>query len=191
MTFWHQLLLNVAMCFAMLASGCYSATSTSDKSDTAIRPASGLAVEIRTGTGVLTDRGHYSVIICFHNGGTDSVFILKALDGSMRGRHMPYYKFDIRDEDRKPIKPTKDCGNYTGLYSESSWPKDYLVEIKPDANFEIEEAVPFQIEKDGQYFISFEYEYLPQNEQFVPPLKAWRGSVKSPEVKLQLKLQAP
>ena len=62
-----------------------------------------------------------------------------------------------------------------------------MVEIRPGADFDVEVAIRCEVERGGPYAIAFEYVYQPTNERFDPPPGAWRGSVKVPEVVLDLK----
>jgi hypothetical protein len=126
------------------------------------------------------------VIIRFRNAGPNPVSVLKALDGSVECWHMPYYRFTIWNADRQPLKTGPRCA-HSGLWVDTRWPQDYLVEIKPGANFDEEVAIPCKVEQEGPHTIAFEYVYQPGKEEFDPPPSAWRGSVKAPEVVLNLK----
>lgn len=171
---------------AILAAGCLDAPSGTEKGDVAVRQWNGLTVEVRPGTGLYLVRGLDSVIIRFHNAGPQAVTILKPLDGSSDCRHMPYYRFTVWDRNGQVLKPMKGCG-HSGLWEGTQWPQDYLVEIKPGASFDVEEALAFEFERDGPHTIAFEYVYEPTNEFFAPPAGAWRGSVKSATVVLNVK----
>jgi hypothetical protein len=174
---------------------CSPSPTSRDEVNTTVRPAGGLSVEIRPGTGAFAERGLYSVILRFQNNGQDEVALLKRLDGSTCDRFMPYYRFTLFNTDRQPLQILNECRSTTGLYSGTRWPDDYIVKIKAGASFDMEEALPFEIEKDGSYTISFEYVYQPVKEKLPTPPGMWQGSIKSPnsiiDLRRKQKLQKP
>src|SRR4051794_30030758 len=99
---------------------------------------------------------------------------------------MPHYRFTLWNAAHQPLKLTPRCG-LSGLWANTRWPQDYLVEIKPGASFAVELPLPCDIERPGPHTVAFEYVYQPKEERFAPPPGAWRGSVKAADVVLNLK----
>src|SRR3954470_19857147 len=173
---------------ALLLAGCSHAPDGGGEAAPAVRPpGGGLTAEARPGSGLYAVRGGDSVVIRFRHAGPGPVSVLKPLDGSADGQHMPYYRLGVRDGDGRPLERARGCGNCEGLWYETRWPQDYLVEIGPGATFDVELALPFGVKRDGPHTVSFEYVYEPTNEDFAPPPAAWRGSVKAAETVVDLK----
>jgi hypothetical protein len=181
-----RVLPSAGVFLTFLCAGCSNPPDSTIAAEMADGSVGQLTAEVRTGSGAYTVRGINSVTIRFRNTGPKSVSILKPLDGSIESWHMPYYSFTVMDEERRPLKPMMRCGN-SGLWADSQWPQDYLVEIKAGACFDIEVPLPYMVENDGPHTISFEYVYQPKNEQFAPPPGAWRGSITADPVILNLK----
>src|SRR5690349_1368657 len=89
------------------------------------------------GDGLTVELGH-DLVVRFRNMGRDSVFILKPMDGSKECLHMPYYRFTVLDAAGQPLQLRRDrmC-NHSGLWAQTKWPADYLVELKPGGSLEI------------------------------------------------------
>ena len=145
----------------------------------------GLTAEILPGSGLYAPRGVYSVIIHFRNEGKDPVSILKPLTLANWKLHMPYYRLTAVDAKGKPLEPSGYCGNWD-LPAGTQWPQDYLSDR--GMSFDVELAVPFEVKQDGRYTLTFKYVYQPVNEQFAPPLQAWRGTLKTPPSSVYLRL---
>jgi hypothetical protein len=147
----------------------------------------GLTAIILPGSDLYAVREVYSVIVRFQNEGNEPAFVLKPLDGSTVSWLMPYYRFTVVNTDGKTLEPSPRCGNH-GLWQDTKWPQDYLVEIKPGKSFDVEVPLSFGIRKDGRYTIAFEYVYQPVNEALAPPPEAWRGTLKTPPTSVYLRL---
>lgn len=137
------------------------------------KPGSGLSVSLAEGGST----------VVFHNAGPDTVYILKPLDGSVNCMQWPYYRFTIRDLDGQPVKFKGRCG-ISGLWADTRWPQDYLVEIKPGAIYSKDVGLGgyYEFERKGRYTISFEYVYQPTENRLKPPPQAWRGTLRAPEI---------
>lgn len=163
--------------FAVSLSACDLDSTSSEVA--APKPGSGLTVTLdkRDGT------------IVFQNAGPSPVYILKPIDGSVDGRLMPSYRFTVRDPDGQPVKlkPIK-CG-CCGVWANTKWPQDYLVEIKPGTSYRVDTGWGwhFDIRRDGPHTVSFEYIYQPTNERYAPPPTAWRGKIAAPDIILSFK----
>jgi hypothetical protein len=129
----------------------------------------GLSVEI---TPKVLCRGLFmdvDAVICFRNNSPESVWLLKPLDGSSDGRYMPNYTFAlIMPDGQEPPSRGKIC-NVCGLWYQTTWPKDYLVEVKPGTAFELRQGVASQIREPGRFALRFRYAYLPDEHDFLPP----------------------
>lgn len=137
------------------------------------KPGGGLSISLAEGGST----------VVFHNAGPDSVYILKPLDGSVNCWQWPYYRFTIRDPDGQPVEFGPRCG-HSGLWANTRWPQDYLVEIKPGATYSEDVWLDgyYKFEREGRHTISFEYVYQPTENHLKPPPQAWRGTLRAPEI---------
>ena len=179
-------LLGVFLAFTL--PGCSTAPEN-DVAPAAPKPAEvkGLTAEILPGSGIYAPRGVYSVIIHFRNEGEEPVSILKPLTLANWKLHMPYYRLTALDAKGKPLEESGYCGTWQ-LPTNTQWPQDYIVEIKPGKSYDVELALPFEVKHDGRYTLTFEYVYQPVNEAFAPPAEAWRGTLKTPPSSVYLRL---
>lgn len=94
----------------------------------------------------------------FTNTGRRTLFILRPLDGSFDGVLAPFYRFTIRDASAEPVRLGA-MDNINGLWSETSWPDDYLIALLAHHAHEtpvlISFALGFKIPIKGT--IDFEY----------------------------------
>lgn len=130
-------------------------------------------------------------VVRFTNTSIDPVFILKPLDGSLHGWHMPHYHFEVTGKDGAALKLRGRCG-LSGLWHETAFPKDYLVEIKPGKSFESRHYLPFAVPADGEYTVTFTYRYQPGKATFKNPTwgvaeQSWQGAVSSKALKMKLR----
>lgn len=180
----RALLLLTGAFSIILLPGCVDDVKRSEDVS-AVAPPGGLSVKVTT-LPHPPDRDRFYVRICFHNTTPKPVCILKPVDGSLTCRHMPYYRFTVRDPDGWTLPIGAGC-NITGLWADTQWPQDYLVEIAPGASVEREMTVYYlQFERGGPHTVSFEYVYNPTEELFAPPPRAWRGTVKAPDFVLKV-----
>lgn len=167
--------------FFVLLSGCVDDPNHGEELG-AVTPPGKLSVEVRPLPHGL-DRDRFYVQISFHNDTPKPVYILKPVDGSFPCWHMPYYRFTVRHPDGRILRFGNGCGRWcSGLWADTKWPQDYLVEIPPGESYERQRTVYYlNLERSGAYTVSFEYVYEPTEELFTPPPQAWRGSVKAPD----------
>jgi hypothetical protein len=137
-----------------------------------------------------------SVILRFRNIGEKPLFIIKPLDGSFECRFIPYYRLTLIDPDGEPLKPRGGC-KPAGLFSDTKWPQDYLVEIAGGEHWDRhfpDIAYRYNVQQTGQHTIAFEYVYEPEKDPgwqgerpTPPPAKAWRGTVRAAPVVMELR----
>jgi hypothetical protein len=125
------------------------------------------------------------VTLRFRNWSGVSGYLLKPLDGSEWCKFMPHYRWTPVGPAGKPLSRRSRCA-HCGTWSNTKWPDDYLVELKPGASWEITRQLPLRVEQPGMHRVRFEYEYLPGPNDFPQPARAWRGRLVSAEVDLFL-----
>jgi hypothetical protein len=128
------------------------------------------------------DETEVRTTVTFRNLGEHPIWILKPLDGSTDGRLMPLYELKITDSNGKALKHAGYMCIQCGVWAHTKWPQDYLVELRPGATFEISQDFRGRNAAAGHYAIQFKYEYLPREQDFAPPVQAWRGRVETQEV---------
>jgi len=129
------------------------------------------------------------VILKFTNKSTDVIRILKPLDGSLSSWHMPYYQFEVEDENGTSLQLPPRCG-ISGLWGHTKWPDDYLVAVEPDASYQMEIGIVHSIPHTGQYQVTFSYILFPEkayNLGLKYPENLWTGHAKSKPIYLLLK----
>lgn len=178
----RTLLLFIVLLSAAFSTGCIDDVNrNADRG--AVTPPGKLTVKIEP---YAPERDRFYVQLSFHNATPKPVSILKPVDGSLVCRHMPYYRFTIRDPDGQKLPINAGCG-LSGLWADTRWPQDYLVEIPPGKSYKTQMTVYFlRFKKKGAHTVSFEYVYEPTKERFAPPLQAWRGSLKASDSMLNV-----
>jgi hypothetical protein len=128
------------------------------------------------------------VFVEFHNRGKKPVYIFKQLDGSVNCWQMPNYHFTLRDAAGRLVEYRGRCG-LSGIWADTKWPDDYIVEIKPGARYRepIWLTGYFQVPRSGPYTVSFEYVYQSKDGPYPPPANAWLGTAKAADVVIGLK----
>ena len=113
------------------------------------------------------DIGEVDYYARFMNRGEKSRFIVGLMDGSTYGLSMPHYLMTAKDEAGKPLEmDSRICnivGQY-GLYAETTWPDDYVSEVKPGENFDVRIGVPFELTEGKTYEFVLNYTYVPSEE---------------------------
>jgi hypothetical protein len=124
-----------------------------------------------------------SVTLRFSNDGTAPAYLIRRVDGSEHGRHMPYYRWSAVGPDGKRLKLVGRCGNTgpNGLWSDTRWPEDYLIELKPGMSYEKTFSLPLRVEKAGVHRVRFEYVYRADPRGLLPPAGAWQGRLVAAE----------
>ena len=125
------------------------------------------------------------IVVRFENHSQKPIRILRPLDGSECGWHMPFYTFTVLDRSGAPLPLRGRCG-LSGLYSNMTWPDDYRVQILPADAYEMWLDVPHAISAADEYNVKFEYRYDPtvqgkkqRNDAFAYPEDLWIGSARS------------
>lgn len=148
----------------------------------------GLSVEltdVHTQTEGPDGWGRFGATIRFRNHATESLWVVKPLDGSRDGRVKPYYNLSVTG----PVDPDERVRGrciYCGKWANTEWPRDYLLQVPAGKTAEIKGAIGGVLRGAGRYTLEFEYVYLPDGkpmgwppQDFPPPAQAWRGQVKA------------
>ncbi|HEY1120365.1 MAG TPA: hypothetical protein VGE67_02145 [Haloferula sp.] len=104
-----------------------------------------------------------SVIVRFENTTHQPVRLLRPLDGSEWGWHMPVYDLTVTDAKGEKIPIGSRCG-MSGLYADIKWPDDYRIQILPGHAYEMPVELCREKPLDGPYTITFRYHYDPKAE---------------------------
>jgi hypothetical protein len=129
-------------------------------------------------------------VVRFKNLGSRPLRLLRGLDGSEEGWLMPHYRLTLWDDEGRPLlKMRGRCGLF-GLWADTKWPDDYLIELRPRQAREVRTYVPQAVPRNGTYRAVFEYVYAPtartRSAGLEYPAGLWEGAVRSPEVELHL-----
>ena len=173
-----------AGCLLGLTLGVLAFALPSDSHEPA--PPDPIAVEI-VSTHVLNDRAsEIHLALRFTNRTATSIFLLKQLEGSDRDVHMPYYRFRVTDHRGDPVRGGGYCNAGGVLWSGTTWPKDYLVEVRPGESLRDVYRLSSTPTVPGSYTIDFEYVYLPNETAYPsPPPQAWRGILRAMSVMVE------
>lgn len=118
----------------------------------------------------------------FINTSTESLRILKPLDGSEWCWIMPHYKLTVTDRRGQTIPLSVRCGLYGYPYYETKWPDDYLVEIPAGGSYSRPLELNHDVPASGTYTLCFHYIFRPDNNRTRGgryPRHLWRGEVSS------------
>jgi hypothetical protein len=125
----------------------------------------------------------------FTNNTTATIQVLKPIDGSEWCWVMPYYQFTVTNAAGKGMKLVPRCGMHGHPYSDTKWPDDYLIVLKPAESHTLPVDLPFVLPKAGTYEIQFAYAFR-LGEKSVRgvayPPGLWTGEVQSKSVKVWL-----
>jgi Leucine-rich repeat (LRR) protein len=179
---------------ALFAFGIMAALFGSVNRPAPIQASGNLSVEI---VPFPDDQAGDSVIVRFKNNGSTPLSIIKPLDGSIEGTLMPHYDFKITDSTGKRLYRMGFCANCYGLWSNTVWPDDYVIEIGPGKTWELEQRLSCRPPTNGAVNISFEYTYKPETIVFrrrnpsrtttvSPPRNAFVGTVAAARVSAHL-----
>jgi hypothetical protein len=103
------------------------------------------------------------VIVRFENRTSQPIRLLRPLDGSEWGWHMPVYDLTVTNPKGEKIPIGGRCG-LSGLYSDLKWPDDYRIQILPGHAYEMPVDLCREIPLDGPYTVTFRYHYDPKVE---------------------------
>jgi hypothetical protein len=135
-----------------------------------------------------------AVIIRFENHTAAPLRLLRPIDGSEWGWHMPIYSLTIADSDGKSLPMGGRCGN-SGLYSNMKWPDDYQFQILPGDAYEMAVEICREIPVSASYKVTFEYQYDPtvktrkQDDRIKYPGDLWVGSAKTEATAIEIAKQ--
>lgn len=147
-----------------------------------------LTVEV---VGVAKKSAAPGVRVRFENHMLTPLKILRPLDGSEWGWHMPQYALSIVDSTGMSIPMGTRCG-MSGLYSGLKWPDDYLIRLRPGDAYEMTVNLYRSIPVRTRYRVSFSYTYSTlkkpgkENTGIQYPDDLWRGTATSKPVELEL-----
>lgn len=150
--FFSCLVLTCLLCPSLYAQGKGKGTTPAPP------PPPVLKVSV-VGTSIIKHIRH-GVTVRFENPSLRGIQILRQLDGSEWGWHMPFYKLTIADSSGKTIPIGGRCGN-SGLWSGPKWPDDYRLMIGPGEAHELVVDLNREIPEAGEYTVTFEYHYDP------------------------------
>lgn len=131
--------------------------------------------------------------ICLRNTGTNTLFILKPLDGSLWSWMLPFYRFAVSDtKGRKLGMPQR--FKFGGLWGGTRWPDDYLVKLLPGESFSTVLDLCYPIPEDGEYDVLFEYVMDTAQDPnrgvlLTYPPEAWNGKAASRPIRILLRKQ--
>jgi len=120
----------------------------------------------------------------FSNNSASPIWILTPIDGSDRDAHMPYYRFTVTDRFGRKVAPQYFC-SHTGLWNNTTWPKDYLVEIRPGASHTLWRRLAASPKVAGRFRVDFQYVYEPEREIFPTPPQAWIGTLVAKPISIE------
>ena len=153
---------------------------------------SGLAVELRPCPKDKSLFNRNPVIVRFTNTTNKPISILRPLDGSLWCWHRPYYKLEVQDADRRGLDLAARCG-VSGLWADTKWPDDYMVDLFPGESFEKELGIHHPIPADGEYTVTFSYIYFSdatKAETRTYPSGLWQGTARSKPITFRLNSNA-
>ncbi len=131
----------------------------------------------------------------FLNVSKDPIRILKPVDGSEWCWIMPHYKLTVINEHDHEIGYAARCGNYGFPYSETKWPDDYVVTIRPGHSYTHHLWHNHNIRETGKYQLRFEYVFTPKAKGIFGghpyPADLWRGTAVSNTIEVRLESNAP
>lgn len=132
------------------------------------------------------EQGSRLVDITFKNQIDQEVTIIRPLDGSLWKWHFPYYDFTVSDSDGTSLRLGGRCG-VSGLWADTEWPKDYLVPIAAQETATITILLPHAIPSDGDYEISFTYEWPAVDDQSKVLDSVFHGTIKAEPIRASIK----
>ena len=124
------------------------------------------------------------VIVRFENTTNQPIRLLRPLDGSEWGWHMPVYDLTVTNPKGEKIPIGGRCG-LSGLYSGMKWPDDYRIQILPGHAYEMPVNLCREQPLDGPHTITFRYHYDPKAEttkkdpSIEYPADLWVGSAET------------
>ena len=114
---------------------------------------------------------HVTAKLRFTNTSEEPVQLIKPLDGSSYGWHQPYYRFDITAPSGAALRPSSRC-KQSGLWSNMTWPEDYVIELGPGRAKTIDVYLPYSFAEKGAHSITVEY-LLDESRRAATDRQAW------------------
>ena len=173
---------------ALVALFCLSGESVQSRTSTSFDEAwqNELAVS-------LSLPGNDTIVVQFVNQGVDTIRILKPLDGSFHSWVMPYYSFTYDDGTGPQCDLIPRCGHFGHPYFDTTWPDDYVVQLRPGESHQEAFRLSDFIAARGDFTIRFEYVLRPESEileAFPPsdlryPPGIWRGKAVAQPIRIR------
>jgi len=98
------------------------------------------------------------VVVRFENHSSKPIRLLRPIDGSEWGWHMPIYEVSLTDSTGKAVPLGSRCG-MSGLYSNLKWPDDYRIQILPGDAYEMVVDMAREYPLTGRFTVSFRYAF--------------------------------
>lgn len=127
---------------------------------------------------------HRTIVVRFENLSRRPVNLLRPLDGSEWGWHLPFYDVQMTDSAGKSVPLGGRCG-VSGLYSDAKWPEDYRFQILPGDACERHVDIAREHELSGKFSVRFRYTYdstvasASRDSGIQYPQDLWSGSTAS------------
>ena len=124
---------------------------------------------------------------------TETIRLLKPLDGSLYCWLMPHYEFTVKDDLGVDAKLGARCGHFGSPWGGTNWPDDYVIDLGPSESHDETVYLPQAITRNGEYQISFNYVFTPKAGEKTPggahPVDLWHGTASSKPIQMILKGQ--
>ena len=130
-----------------------------------------------------------AIVVRFENMSHSLLKLLRPLDGSEWGWHLPFYDVSLTDSAGKAVPLAGRCG-VSGLYSNIKWPDDYRFQILPGDAYETHVDIAREYGIAGKFTVRLRYTYdgavaAANKGSGVPyPEDLWSGSTASEPVQI-------
>jgi hypothetical protein len=134
------------------------------------------------------------IVVRFENHSSKPLRLLRPIDGSEWGWHMPIYDVSVTDSTGKAVPLGSRCG-MSGLYSNLKWPDDYRIQILPGDAYEMAVDMAREYPLTGSFTVSFRYTFdmstkTPRPDPSIKyPDDLWVGSATSAPVQIEIAKQ--
>lgn len=134
------------------------------------------------------------IVVRFENHSSKPLRLLRPIDGSEWGWHMPIYDVSVTDSAGKAVPLGSRCG-MSGLYSDMKWPDDYRIQIQPGDAYEMTVDMAREHPMVGKFTVSFRYTFdtstkTPRSDPRIKyPDDLWVGSAVSAPVQIEIAKQ--
>ena len=130
-----------------------------------------------------------AIVVRFENMSRSPLKLLRPLDGSEWGWHLPFYDVSLTDSAGKAVPLGSRCG-VSGLYSNIKWHDDYRFQILPGDAYETHVDIARDEGTSGKFTVRFRYTYdgavaAANKGSGIPyPEDLWSGSTASEPVEI-------